>query len=121
MSVSTLSGLIVSLRPFGGRGVSPPEWSHSENPHYCAVLKGNPLAPSCAESVLLGASGSVSSMRHFDTHAAQAIQQNLLDEARTAERREASIRCRLGLRLGLAARLSAYPERARTVTKPKPA
>ncbi len=61
-------------------------------------------------------------MRHFDIHTAQTIQQNLLEEARiTAERREASQRSRLGLRMGLAARLSAFPKRNTAVTKPEPA
>jgi hypothetical protein len=61
-------------------------------------------------------------MRHFDTRTAQAIQQNLLDEAQiTAEKREASQRSRRGLRLGLAARLSTFPKRTGAVTKPEPA
>ena len=61
-------------------------------------------------------------MRHFDTHTAQAIQQSLLEEARiAAERHEASRRSRQSLRLGLAARLSAFPKRTAVVAESKPA
>ena len=57
-------------------------------------------------------------MRNFDTHTARALQENRLEQARiTAERREASRRSRRNLRLGLAARLSAFPKRARTVSE----
>ena len=60
-------------------------------------------------------------MRNFDTRTARALQEMRLEEARiTAERREASERSRRGLRLGLAARLSAFPKRTGTVAEPEP-
>lgn len=62
----------------------------------------------------------MSNMRHIDYHTARALQEQRLAQAQLiADRREAVRRQRLGLRLGLAAKLGANPKRLKLGLRPK--